>query len=213
VPLEHFDYRTDVRNVFISPEIRSRFQKIAPGTVTPSHTHDVGFELWLVMEGHVEFNIAGSVAVLGPGQGCIAKPDEPHFLRVVGDQPATVYLSVTPHIEPTHTWWDDHGKRAAPRWGGSTVNERAQRKDPGPPIEETASKQLAAARALADAAMESARKQEQALRDLTKAVSTQDAAATEASLEAIAEQITSTYKALQAMLDPWNELAPRAARR
>ena len=38
---------------------------------------------------------------------CYALVDEPHSVRVLGDEPVYMYLSVTPHIQPTHTFFDD----------------------------------------------------------------------------------------------------------
>ena len=36
MPLDVYDYRTDVRNVAITPEIRSRFLRMEPGYVAPN---------------------------------------------------------------------------------------------------------------------------------------------------------------------------------
>src|SRR5437016_4189111 len=53
-----FDYRTDVRNLFITPEMRARVIRREPGTAGGGHTHDLGHELFLVLEGQAEFTIA-----------------------------------------------------------------------------------------------------------------------------------------------------------
>ena len=39
--LEVFDYRNDIRNVFVSPQIRSRFLRMEPGQVADRHSHDL----------------------------------------------------------------------------------------------------------------------------------------------------------------------------
>ena len=78
----------------------------------------------MILEGQAEFVIEGHSEVLGPGQLCFADRDEIHIVRCVGDAPMTMYLSVTPHIDPTHTWWDENGAKLPPRYGGSSSAER-----------------------------------------------------------------------------------------
>jgi quercetin dioxygenase-like cupin family protein len=123
--LEVFDARTDVRNLFITPEVRSRIMHFRPGEVSHGHTHDLGHEMFVVLDGQAEFTIAGESAVLGPGQICVARAGQWHEIRTLDDQPIMLYLSVTPHIEPTHTEWDREGGTRLPyRYGGSTRAER-----------------------------------------------------------------------------------------
>ena len=55
--LEVFDSRTDVRNLFITPEIRSRVMRFQPGDVAHGHTHDLGHEMFVVLTGQAEFTI------------------------------------------------------------------------------------------------------------------------------------------------------------
>ena len=60
----------------------------------------------LLWDGHKVRQIGVSVngfITLGPGQLCFALVDQAHAVRVVGDEPVIMYLSVTPHILPTHT--------------------------------------------------------------------------------------------------------------
>ena len=46
-----YDYRTDVRNVLVTPQIRSRFLKMEPGQSAQLHSHDLGHEIFLILEG------------------------------------------------------------------------------------------------------------------------------------------------------------------
>src|SRR6266542_2141308 len=127
--LEVFDARTDVRNLFITPEIRSRIMRFEPGDVSHGHTHDLGHEMFVVLAGRAEFTIAGESAIVGPAQICVARAGEWHEIRTLADGPMTLYLSVTPHIEPTHTQWDREGGTRLPyRYGGSTRAERLARR-------------------------------------------------------------------------------------
>ena len=51
----------------------------------------------------------------------VALVDQLHSLRVLGDKPMTMYLSVTPHIQPTHTMWTPEGERMPHRFASSTA--------------------------------------------------------------------------------------------
>ncbi len=210
--LEVFDYRTDVRNIFIAPEMRARIIRREPGTGGGGHTHDLGHELFLVLEGHGEFTIAGESAILGPGQICIARADEWHAIRVVGDAPLTYYLSVTPHLEPTHTQWDHEGGTKLPyQYGGSTRDERRARTALPEASETLLTRHLAASRALADAAVANAVAQEAAGTDLRGALDTGNTTAAKDAIDAMWRSIYTTYKRLQEMETAWNELAPAVA--
>ena len=123
--LEVWDSERDVRNLFITPEIRARIMRFEPHQISAGHTHDVGHEMFLVLAGQAEFTIDGQSAVLGPGQACVARAGQWHEVRAVGDGPMTLYLSVTPHIEPTHTQWEREGGARLPyRYGVATRAER-----------------------------------------------------------------------------------------
>ena len=64
---EVYDYRDDVRNVLVTPQLRSRFIRMEAGFVAEPHSHDLGHEVFLVLEGRAEFDIDGEKEVLGPG--------------------------------------------------------------------------------------------------------------------------------------------------
>ena len=110
-----YDYRSDQRNVVVTPQIRSRFLSLQPTKNTGNgHTHDVGHEVFIVMEGEVTFEIGEDVAVLSKGQMCVAMAGIMHNVYVSGNEPAIIYLSVTPHVQPTHTTWDSEGNKLPP---------------------------------------------------------------------------------------------------
>lgn len=212
MPFEVFDYRTDVRNVFITPEMRSRIMRMEPGAVSAGHTHDLGHEVFLILEGQAEFTIDGETAVLGPGQLCFARADQWHEVRCVGDQPMTMYLSVTPHLEPTHTQWDREGGTKLPyRYGASTRPEREARTAPSPPPEELLAHHLAATAAFSEAAQANATAQEAAGSELRAALVRDDKAAARVAIDVMWRSLFSTYKQLQAVEAAWNELSPAVA--
>lgn len=127
MPFPVFDYRTDNCNVLVTPQIRARLMRIEVGEVSGGsqpgrgHSHDLGYEVFLVLQGQAEFEIEGETQVLTPGQLCYAGVDQRHTVRNAGAEPVILYLSVTPHIQPTHTGWTDEGDREPPRFNPSTV--------------------------------------------------------------------------------------------
>ena len=117
MPIQRFDFRTDLTNVAVSPPIRNRFRRVALGPVPEVHSHDLGGETFLVMEGQIEFTVADETVVCTAGQGIFVPPRTTHAVRAIGDQPAVMYLSVSPHVEPTHTFYNAEGQRLPPRYG------------------------------------------------------------------------------------------------
>jgi quercetin dioxygenase-like cupin family protein len=212
VALEVFDARTDVRNLFITPEIRSRIMRFEPGEVSQGHTHDLGHEMFVVLDGQAEFTIDGQSAVLGPGQICVARAGQWHELRNVGDHPMTLYLSVTPHIEPTHTQWDHEGGTRLPyRYGGSTRAERLAHTSPREPAEVLLERHLRASATLAQSARENAAAQEQAASLLGRALQQNDTAAARRALDEMWRAFHGLYTSLQEAERAWNHLAPAVA--
>ncbi len=205
-----FDFRTDVRNVVITPEIRSRFLRMEPGEVAVRHSHDLGHEVFLVLEGQCEFEIEGARAVLGPGQMCFARRDEMHQVRTVGDVPMTMYLSVTPHIDPTHTMWDELGNKRAYHYGGATQSERAARSEQAGNFPEIAERHLAAAVSLESAAQANAAAQVTGIAALEAAIAAGDRLAVRAAVDAMWMPLFQTYRALLDLSETWNALAPEA---
>lgn len=123
-----------------------------------------------------------------------------------------MYLSVTPHLEPTHTQWDREGGSKLPfRYGASTRAERLARAEPPEPAETLLARHLAASHALADAATANAAAQEAAATELRNALTAGEKAPAKAAIDAMWASIYTTYKRLQAMELAWNELSPATA--
>jgi quercetin dioxygenase-like cupin family protein len=211
VPLDVYDYRTDVRNVVVTPEVRSRFLRMEPGYTAPRHSHDLGHEVFLVLDGEAEFEIDGERAILGPGQMCFARAGQLHQVRVVGDRPMTMYLSVTPHLEPTHTWWDERGRKLPPRYGVPTTAERAGQPRADGSLGGLVDRHVAAARALAEAAAANAAAQEAGAAAVKRALAAGDLAAAKAAVDSMWPQISETYQTFQSLELVWNDLTVRVA--
>jgi len=117
MPPSVFDFRSDLANVAVSPQIRNRFRRVELGPVPEVHSHDLGGETFLVMEGTIEFTVAGETVVCTAGQGLYVPPRTTHAVRAIGSAPGVMYLSVSPHVEPTHTFYASDGSRLSPRYG------------------------------------------------------------------------------------------------
>lgn len=201
-----YDYRTDIRNILVTPQIRSRFMQMQPGQVSRSHSHDLGHEIFLVLEGRCEFEIDGESQELGPGQMCIALADQLHSLRNVGDEPMTLYLSVTPHIQPTHTGWTEDGQRVPPRFSTPTAYD--VQPDLNVPVEKLMERQIQESEAVAEAARTSADVQRAMAAKLKKAMAEGDEEAVIEARNAMWEAIYAVYKSIYSFGDAWNDLAP-----
>ena len=117
MPIDVHDYRSDLTNIGVQPQIRSRFRRVELGPVPPVHSHDLGGETFLVMEGQIEFTVADERVICQQGQSIFVPPRTTHAVRAVGDQPGVIYLSVSPHVEPTHTQYDADGQTLPPKYG------------------------------------------------------------------------------------------------
>ena len=202
-----YDYRTDVRNVLVTPQIRSRFLKMEPGQSAQLHSHDLGHEIFLILEGRVEFEIDGETEELGPGQMCVALVDQPHTVRVLGDEPMTMYLSVTPHIHPTHTPRTEDGERLPHNF----VPAQAYDVEPDMQVSvsELVARQNHAAELLAELTQTCAAVQQEMGNQLKTALAEGDADAATAARKAMWEALYPVYKATAELADVWNALAPR----
>lgn len=199
---EVFDFRKDIRNVIIEPEIRARFMRLEPGQVGPAHTHDLGQEVFLVLQGQAEFEIEGHKEILGPGQMCFAAVDESHIVTCVGDEPMIMYLSVTPHIEPTHTWWDTDGNKLSPRYGTTLRDHNSSVGT----AEEKANVSAAAAEALGRSAVENATAHTEGVACVKQALAAGDRATAKAAVDEMWAAMYSTFRCLRELELAWNEL-------
>ena len=202
-----YDYREDVRNVLVTPQIRSRFLKMEPGQHAQLHSHDLGHEIFLILEGRVEFEIDGETQEVGPGQMCIALADQPHRVRVLGDEPMTMYLSVTPHIHPTHTPRAEDGSRLPHNFMPHSVYDVEP--DLEMSISDLVSRQIDGTRRLAELTQTCATVQEEIAHQFQDAVDGADEEALISARKAMWEALYPVFKVVSELGEIWNELAPR----
>jgi quercetin dioxygenase-like cupin family protein len=202
-----YDFRTDVRNILVTPQIRSRFLRMEPGQESQGHTHDLGQEIFLILSGRCEFTIDGETEELGPGQMCVALVDQMHSVRVLGDDPMTMYLSVTPHVQPTHTFWNEDGTKQPPRFAPHSAYDVEV--DTSVTVHELLTNQIAAAQVVAVAAQNAAKIQAEQADTYKHALARGDTAAAAAARSAMWDAISDLHTRLFALDNIWNELAPR----
>lgn len=204
-----YDYRTDNRNVLVTPEIRARLYHMQPGQVDSRHSHDLGHEVFLILEGRAEFTINDTVKELGPGEMCIALADEIHQVRnLLPDQRTVMYLSVTPHIQPTHTGRDANDERMPPRFNPNANYDAPT--DLDAPVNDLLERHLEACEAMAQAAQQNAETQRAMATKLRAARNAGDQAAAAEARNVMWEAIYTLHKQIYTLGDAWNELAPRA---
>ena len=207
---EVYDYRTVNRNVLITPEIRARLYHMKPGQVDGRHSHDLGHEIFIILEGLAEFNINGIKKELGPGQMCVAKADEVHQVRnLLQDQPTIMYLSVTPHVQPTHTGRSLTDEKAPPHFNPNANYHVDQ--DMSKPIADLLAAQVQAAEEIFEAAQKHLAAQKTRSDDALKAIAAGDRNAAVVARNAMWDAVYSLHKQLYAFDEIWNETAPRIA--
>ncbi len=85
MPIAVWDFRKDVANVVVEPEIRARFLRMEPSPAGDLHSHDVAGEIFVVLEGECEFIVEDEHVTCGPGQMIYVPPKLRHTLHAVGD--------------------------------------------------------------------------------------------------------------------------------
>ena len=199
-----FHREEDIRNILVTPQIRSRFARMEPGEVASYHSHDLGHEIFLILQGRAIFEIDGEEAELEPGQMCLALTDQVHQVRAVGDEPMIMYLSVTPHIQPTHTGRTPEGERMPTHF--SPNSSYGVGLDTEAPVEELIERYSGMARNAAETIRESADRVE----GLKEALAAGDEEAASEVRDAVWKELYQSFKQIYELGDVWNELAPRA---
>jgi len=195
--LHVYDYRRDSESVLITPEVRAGFLHMQPGEVISSHSHDLGVSVFLVLQGTVEFDIESDVAELGVGQMCVALSGEKHSIRCTGAQPAAMYLSMTPHVQPTYTVPAQNGGKVLQRYVGPRGDAS---------MDELFHWHSRIALDLANSAARNTRIQRDESRRLRKAVAKGDSEGAAKARESMWQALYEVYKKAYDQAAAWNEL-------
>ncbi len=202
-----YDYRTDLRNILTTPQIRARFMPLGVGQTARGHSHDLGHEIFLILQGRAEFEIDGERAVLGPGQACIALVDQGHTVRNVGDEEVIMYLSVTPHILPTHTLWTAEGEREAPHFNPAAAYDASSR--PELTLAELIAEHQARFEALAATMAEALTAVRATSVEMVEAVNEDQPETVPACRDRLSAALLPVYTQLYDQAQAWNDLAAR----
>ena len=206
-----YDFRNkeDICQMLVCPQIRARFLRIEPGAVRTDeqHSHDLGHEIFLILQGRCEFTISGESAVLEPGQLCLALADEPHLVRVIGDEPVIMYLSVTPHVQPTHTGRKADGSRHPLSFSPNTAY--GVETDTTTPAAELVDRFVSATDAYAEMLRDTADRQADMVANLKISLADGDHDRMEQYRNQMFEGIHEGFRQLYDLGDLWNTLAPR----
>jgi quercetin dioxygenase-like cupin family protein len=204
-----YDYRRDVANVIVHPEIRGRFMRMEPTPAGRMHSHDLGGEIFLVLEGQCEFLIEDERVTCGPGQLIYVEPRRKHTLHAVGTDPCVVYLSVTPHVEPTHTQYDEAYQRLPPRYG-TFRGKNDPDPQAGTPTEELAAHYAAALGKLAELSQAAAEAQSQQAQALQAAIAGCNQPQLKQAVDDLWLRLRDVLQQTSDVETAWNALAPRA---
>ncbi len=208
MPFEVYDFRDVNKNVLTTPEIRARLYHMAPGQVDRLHSHDLGHEIFLILEGKAEFMIAGHTEVLEAGQMCVALADEIHQVRnLLPDRRTVMFLSVTPHIQPTHTGRDPDGAVHPPQFRANSFYDD---EDDTGPLADRLDTFVRDADALAAEARRAAGAHAQQAENWRQAHAADDKDAAVTARNAMWNAVRSLHTRLFKLDLAWNRLAPRA---
>ncbi len=204
-----YDYRTDIANIIVHPEIRGRFMRMEPAPAGHMHSHDLGGEIFLVLEGQCEFLVEDERVTCGPGQLIYVEPLLKHTLHAVGEVPCVVYLSVTPHVEPTHTQYDESYRELPPRYGTWRGTDHG---DPHPTVTtaQLGQRYAEASRRLAELARTNVECVERHREAFEAAHTLGRLPALKEDVDALWRSLRDVHRQLSALEHEWNALAPRA---
>ena len=202
-----YDFRKDIRNVLVTPQIRSRFMQLDPGAYAEPHSHDLGHEIFIVMQGRAIFEIDGESGEFGPGQMCVALVDQLHSIQVTSDEPMIMYLSVTPHIVPTHTMWDSEGRKLPYTFGPPSNYDKEPSTASTLDLAAQFTSSAAAVSAAAAAASDEIRRLSESL---AEAAGQEDGAMARDARNSLWEALFPLFRLTDDLAELWNDLAPRA---
>ena len=215
-----YDSRSDLGSVFITPEMRSCFSRWEPGKGwAGGHTHDLGHELFLVLEGRAEFDIDGDIKELAPGQFCVALAGQTHYIRVLGDKPVFMYYCVTPHVQPTHTQWTEprvgydtngYGDRISHAFSpGTGPTGKFDRDDTGLSNDELLDRHIDAFQSFANSVQVVAGIHKDVASNIKEAIANGDKDSATKAKKEMWDALFPVYKNLFSMTPFWNDLSTR----
>ena len=92
------------------------------GKIASYHSHDAAAEVFIFLRSSCDAKVQGVMERFEPGEALYVPAEEKHSLENVGDEKLVVWLTVTPNVTPTHTFYEERSdgtwERVTPRLDG-----------------------------------------------------------------------------------------------
>ena len=96
--------------------VRGGILNFAPGFAADKHFHQDAEEIFWFFQGTCRVTTAEGAVLAPAGTIVYTAPGEWHIIENVGDEPLLMFLTVTPNIVPSHTFFDAHGAPLVRSW-------------------------------------------------------------------------------------------------
>ncbi len=90
--------------------VRGGVLTFAPGFIADKHFHDGADEIFWFFQGQCRVTGPYEEVVLDAGNIVLTPANEWHIIANAGSQPLLMFLTVTPNVVPSHTFFDADGK-------------------------------------------------------------------------------------------------------
>lgn len=117
-PLEH-PHRFAVaggQKLVYTDYVRGGVLTFAPGFVADKHFHQDADEIFWFFQGTCRVTVPGGAFTVPAGTIVYTAPYEWHIIENVGDEPLLMFLTVTPNIVPSHTFFAVNGEPFVRSW-------------------------------------------------------------------------------------------------
>ena len=96
--------------------VRGGVLTFAPGFAADKHFHQDADEIFWFFQGTCRVTVPGGVFTVPAGNIIYTAPYEWHIIETMGDEPLLMFLTVTPNIVPSHTFFDANGEPLVRSW-------------------------------------------------------------------------------------------------
>lgn len=105
-----------------SGHIRGGMFFLEVGQTASYHSHDAAAEVFVFLKSSCDAKVQGVTERFEPGEALYVPAEEKHSLKNVGDERLVVWLTVTPNVTPSHTFYEERSDgtwvRVTPRIDG-----------------------------------------------------------------------------------------------
>ena len=99
--------------------VRGGMYFLDAGRESAYHSHDAAAEVFVFLRSDCEATVEGEIERFAPGTALYVPAEDKHKLANAGGEKLVVWLTVTPNVEPSHTFYerqpDGTWKRTTPR--------------------------------------------------------------------------------------------------